>query len=170
MPAQQRRGRTAAATEAADEAQSVEETPAGLDGVQVQLTFSPPVYVGGAMWMADAFWRLGLPNGTGASAPVVIGALDLPVPRAERPPTTQHEYMVRAAMLTAGHDACPPGPYTVAEARAHCIELPDCEGFTFETQPSNATNATVIPKVWSQTSPWLESSLDVLSLFLVRPL
>ena len=49
-------------------------------------------------------------------------------------------------MMTKGHDACPPGPYTLVAAEAHCIALPDCIGFTFNNASAHP-NGT-IPKVF----------------------
>ena len=40
---------------------------AGRGVAEVGLTFSPPVFVGGATWMADRFWAMGPVNGTSTS-------------------------------------------------------------------------------------------------------
>ena len=116
----------------------------------ISLAFSPPVYVGDAMWLSDAFWRLGPVPNSGSGKPqkhaLVIGALDLPAPRAEEPANATHHYTYRSNMMTKGHDACPPGPYTLVAAEAHCIALPDCIGFTFNNASAHP-NGT-IPKVF----------------------
>ena len=144
----------------------------GGGGGGVSLSFSKPVLLGEAMWMSDSFWRLGPVPGMGdaraaglspyprqgpgqgqglgaggaaAAHAVVIGALDLPAPRSEEPPGIKHHYTYAPNMMTAGHDACHEGPYTLAAAKAKCIALPDCIGFTFSGNESAPTG--VIPKV-----------------------
>ena len=113
-------------------------------GSKIDLSFSPPVYLGSAMWMSDRFWRLGPANGTANAT--VIGALDLPAPRSDYPPNFPHKYTYRPSVMLRGHDACDPGPYTLAAAKEKCVALKDCVGFTFAANESAPTG--VIPKVF----------------------
>ena len=115
--------------------------PLGGVSTSLSLSFSPPHYMGGAMWLSDSFWRLGP-----ATHAVVVGALDLPAPRSAAPPHAAHRFTYKPNMMTAGHDACPPGAYTLADAEAHCIALPDCVGLTFSGNASSPGG--VIAKVW----------------------